>query len=92
MGKILPFVVPLDDVKLTEIKFAQELLANGTAIKKASIASDQSISEFAIFPAADEIIGACLTRDTRGKIVDGFVKQFKEPDGWNWFQQMQRHM
>ncbi len=92
MGKVLPFVVPPDDVKLSEIKFAKELLANGTAIRKASVATDQEAFEFAIFEASDEILAVCLTRDNEGKIVDGFVRQFAEPDGLNWFQQMQKRM
>ena len=92
MGKVLPFVVPLNEVKLAEIKFAEKLLANETAIKRARFATDQEIFEFGIFAAADEIIGACLTRDPEGKIVNGFVKQFTEPDGLNWFQRMQKGM
>ena len=92
MGKVLPFVVPLNEAKLAEIKFAEKLLANETAIKKARFGTDQETIEFAIFPASGEIVGACLTRDTEGKIVDGFVKQFTEPDGFNWFQKMEKRM
>lgn len=91
MGKVLPFVSP-NEAKLVDIKFAEKLLANETAIKKARIATEEATFEFGIFPAGGEILGACLTRDDEGKIVDGFVRQFAEPDGLSWFQQMQKRM
>jgi hypothetical protein len=92
VGKILPFVIPLSEVKIAEIKVAEELLANGTAIKRAKFASEHEAFEFAIFPASAEIIGVCLTRNSEGKIVNGFVKHFTEPDGLNWFEQMEKRI
>ena len=92
MGKIVPFVIPPNEAKLADMKFAERLLANETAIKKASFATNQATFEFGIFPAGEEMLGACISRNTEGKIVDGFVRQFTEPSGLNWFQQMQKRM
>jgi len=92
MGKILPFVVPPNEAKMENIRFAEELLTNETAIRKASFATDEATFEFGIFPIGPEILGACLTRDTDGKIVDGFVRQFTEPNGLKWFQDMQQRI
>ena len=86
MGKVLPFVVPLNEATLVAIEFAEKLLANETATKRSSFTQPDGTLEFAIFPASGEIVGACLTRDTEGKIVDGFVREFTEPDGLNWYQ------
>ena len=92
MGKLLPFVVPLNEAKVAEIKFAEELLANGNASQKTSFTTDRETFECAIFPTSGEIVGAYLTRNPEGKIVNGFVKQFTEPDGLNWFEQMKKRM
>jgi len=92
MGKILPFIVPPNDAKKENIKFAEELLTNEIAIKKASFTREEATFEFGIFHPGGEILGACLTRDTDGKIVDGFVRPFTEPNGLKWFQDMQQRM
>jgi hypothetical protein len=90
VGKLLPFVVPLSEAKLAEIKFAEDLLASETAMQKTSVATPQETFEFAIIRSSGEIFAACLIRDTKGKIVDGFVRRFTEPEGLNWYQQMQK--
>ena len=92
MGKILPFIVPPNKAKMENIRFAEELLTNENAIKKASFATDEATLEFGIFPTGAEILEACLTRNTDGKIVDGFVRQFTEPNGLKWFQDMKQRI
>jgi hypothetical protein len=88
MGKILPFVVPPNNVKLAAIKFAEELLA----IEKASFNHNGGTFEFGIFLACGLIIGAGLSRNTEGTIVDGYVRQFREADGLKWFQDLQQRI
>jgi hypothetical protein len=63
-----------------------------TAIKKSSFAQYDGSFEFGIFLTGREMFGACLSRESDGKIVDGFVRRFTEVDGLNRFQEMQLRM
>jgi hypothetical protein len=90
--KVLPFVVPPNEQKMELIKFAEKLLTEEIALKKASVATPDGTFEFGLFPTGTEILGAYLARDTEGKIIDGMVSQFTCPEGLEWFQKMQQRV
>ena len=92
MKKVLPFIVPPNEEKMENIKFAEELLTNETPLRKASIATPEGTFEFGLFPTDTDVLGACLARDTEGKIIDGTVSQFTASNGLKWFQQMKERM